>query len=282
MHELDIFQSMWAMELRRPDGFEWSIEEKFARIAAAGYRGICFDLGPQDLAFVDACRPLIEAHDLDVIFNAFPANDADYQTFVDFAQSLDGRVRFISIIGRVIPWSVAEVAEITRRWLTIGERGGITTYVEIHRNCMTNDLLFTLQLMEAVPELMMAADLSHALVNQEWYLPLPREGHEFISRLLSRSETFQGRVATREQVQVPVTFPQHQEWVELFGSWWREGFEKWRQRHATEPGARCVFLCELGPPPYGITGADGYELTDRWTDALIIKAMAERIWTETA
>jgi len=282
MHELDVFQSMWAMELRRPDGFEWSAEEKFARISAAGYRGVCFDLGPQDLAFVDECRPLIERYDLDVAFNAFPASDADYERFADFAGTLEGRVRFISIIGKVIPWSVADVAEITRRWLAIGERRGITTYVEIHRNCMTNDLLFTLQLMEAVPELMMTADLSHALVNQEWYLPLPPEAHEFISLFLARSETFQGRVATREQVQVPIDYPQHREWVALFQSWWREGFEKWRQRHAAEPDARCVFLCELGPPPYGITGPDGYELADRWADALTIKSMAENIWNETA
>ena len=67
-----------------------------------------------------------------------------------------------------------------------------------------------------------------------------------------------------------------------FQSWWREGFEKWRQRHAAEPDARCVFLCELGPPPYGITGPDGYELADRWADALTIKSMAENIWNETA
>lgn len=273
---------MWAMELRRPDGFEWSIEEKFERIAEAGYRGVCFDLGPQDLDFVDQCKAQIEAHDLDVIFNAFPASDADYRRFAEFAAGMSERVRFISIIGKVVPWDVKECAEVVRRWLRIGEETGITTYLEIHRNCMTNDLLFTLQLMDEVPELLMSADLSHALVNQEWYLPLPAEAHGFISRFLARSETFQGRVATREQVQVPVEFPQHREWVDLFASWWKEGFEGWRQRHAHEPDARCVFLCELGPPPYGITGADGFELSDRWSDALILKAMAEELWEQTA
>ena len=280
MHQLDVFQSMWAMEQRRPDGFEWTEAEKFERIAAAGFRGVCFDLGHQDVGFVRRCLPLIERHDLDIIFNAFPRGREDFGELAAFARELAPRVRFISIIGKVVPWSVQECAAITREWLAIAERVGIPTYVEIHRNCMTNDLLFTLQLMDAVPELRMTADLSHALVNQEWYLPLPPEAPALISRFLARSESFQGRVASREQVQVALDFPQHQPWVRLFEDWWREGFRSWRVRHATEGDARCVFLCELGPPPYAITGRDGYELSDRWHEAMVLKGSAERLWRE--
>ena len=52
----------------------------------------------------------------------------------------------------------------------------------------------------------------------------------------------------------------------------------WRARSA--PDATCVFLCELGPPPYAITGADGLELSDRWQEALTLKRWAEEIWAE--
>ncbi len=38
MPKLDIFQSMWAMEYKRPDGFELSLEEKIQKISAAGFR----------------------------------------------------------------------------------------------------------------------------------------------------------------------------------------------------------------------------------------------------
>lgn len=43
MQTLKIYQSLWAMELRRPDGFEHSDEERFEKTAAAGFVGVCLD-----------------------------------------------------------------------------------------------------------------------------------------------------------------------------------------------------------------------------------------------
>ena len=45
MPSLDVYQSLWAMELRRPDGVERSHEEAFEMTAAAGYAGMALDLG---------------------------------------------------------------------------------------------------------------------------------------------------------------------------------------------------------------------------------------------
>jgi hypothetical protein len=39
-----------------------------------------------------------------------------------------------------------------------------------------------------------------------------------------------------------------------------------------------TFLCELGPPPYAITGPDGAELSDRWQDSLVMKDMVTALW----
>lgn len=39
-----------------------------------------------------------------------------------------------------------------------------------------------------------------------------------------------------------------------------------------------IFLTELGPPEYAITGPDGFELSDRWEEALKIKGWVEEIW----
>ena len=43
-----------------------------------------------------------------------------------------------------------------------------------------------------------------------------------------------------------------------------------------------TFLCELGPPPYAITGPDGAELSDRWQDALRMKDMIRALWQRIA
>jgi hypothetical protein len=43
-----------------------------------------------------------------------------------------------------------------------------------------------------------------------------------------------------------------------------------------------TFLCELGPPPYAITGLDGAELSDRWQDALRMKEMISALWQRIA
>ena len=39
-----------------------------------------------------------------------------------------------------------------------------------------------------------------------------------------------------------------------------------------------TILCELGPPPYVITGPDGAELSDRWEDAIVTKDIIRALW----
>ena len=99
-----------------------------------------------------------------------------------------------------------------------------------------------------------------------------------ISRILQRSDSFQGRVASRQQVQLQLDFPQHQKWVELFKGWWREGLQDWRRRSEGE----CIFLCELGPPEYAMTDANGVEMSHRWEEALPIRRWILEMCTELA
>jgi hypothetical protein len=281
MAKLDVFQSMWAMEYKRPDGFELSLEEKIQKISAAGFKGVSFDIGYHTLEIISQAMPLLQQHQLDLVYNAFVKSSEHYAEIIEFVSKQPVKPRFIAIVGQVEPWDVDKIASITKEWMAIGDKAGITSLVEIHRNCMTNDLLFTLQLMDKVPELLMVADLSHTLVNQEYYLPLHELANQRISKFLTRAEAFHGRVASREQVQVPFLFPQNKPWFELFQNWWSEGFNNWINRHGKESEDACVFLCELGPPVYAITGADGEELSDRWEEALVMKETVEVLWQQT-
>jgi hypothetical protein len=62
-------------------------------------------------------------------------------------------------------------------------------------------------------------------------------------------------------------------------AWWEKGFRHWRghSERRLEYGA-LNFLCELGPHEYAMTGPDGYELSDRWNEALILKNHVRCIW----
>jgi hypothetical protein len=86
----------------------------------------------------------------------------------------------------------------------------------------------------------------------------------------------QGSISSREQVQVPLGFPQHEYWETQYADWWKQGFQYWRARN--DKNAVMNFLCEFGPPPYVITGKDGYELSERWQEGLVIKDRVKEIW----
>lgn len=276
MLRLEIFQSLWAMELRRPDGVERSPEEAFRMVAEAGYAGMGIDVGvsPGDLERARALQPLFSHHGLGCLVNAFPRSIEELRPVLHMARELDAR--FVNVVGQVKPLQVEGMIPVIRAWIAMAAVEGVPILFETHRNCITNDLFSTLQLLDAIPELALCADLSHYLVDREFWYPVAEADHALIDRVLRRSRAFQGRVASREQIQVQITFPQHQKWFDLFAGWWEAGFRHWRAKAG--PGDVLNFCCELGPKEYAITGPDGYELSDRWEEALIIRKRVEDIW----
>ena len=270
--KLEVFQSIWAMERRRPDGAEWSLEEQVAMVAAAGYDGMdIYSFAPEKSR---AAKKLLDAAGLACTCCAFPKSVEAFQDDIDIALELGAR--HLNIIVQMYPMKVAEGVAILETMLEMGEKSGMPILVETHRDCITTDMLYTLQLMEAIPHMMMCADLSHFVVGREFTWPVPTRDEHWIQQVLDRSFAFQGRVSSREQVQVQLDYPQHQGWVGKYRQWWEDGIRKWRHRESAD--ATLNFLVELGPPPYGITGRDGYELSDRWEEALVIKGWIHEIW----
>jgi len=276
MQRLEVFQSLWAMELRRPDGFERPVAENFQMVADAGYAGMAIDLGVMNNDEALATRPYFERHGLGCLINAFPKTIEDLRPVLQMSKQFD--TRYVNIIGQVMPIKVEDMIPVIRAWIDMAGEEEVPILFETHRNCITNDLFATLQLIDAIPEMELCADLSHYLVDREFWYPISEEDDALVQRILQRSEAFQGRVANREQVQVQISFPQHQKWFDQFAAWWTDGLRSWRERAGDDAVAN--FLCELGPPEYAITGADGYELSDRWEEALIIKERVEGIWDE--
>ncbi len=272
---LTTYQSLWAMQPHGIDGVSLSLDAICEKVAAAGYHGLAIDLGASDVSVAHAVRPHMEANGLTPLIVAFPKSVPSLRETLVMAK--DFGAPFVDVIGQVFPLSVGGAIPVVRRWIEMSEEVGMPIQFETHRNCITNDLFFTLQLLDAVPEMRLCADLSHYVVDREFWYPIAPENQALIRRCLDRSDSFQGRVASRQQIQLQIGFPQHQKWVRVFEDWWRQGFESWCARNPT--GAP-LFLCELGPPEYAITGADGRELSDRWEEALAIRRTAMRIWDE--
>jgi len=277
MQKLEIFQSLWAMELRQPGKPECAMEENYAMAAEAGYQGLCIDPAVHEIEDCLKLKPLYREYGLKCMVNAFPSTLDDLPPLLALANQLDASL--VNVIGQVMPLRVEEGETVIRQWMADAEKAAMPVLFETHRDCTLNDLYYTLQLIEAVPEMRLCADLSHYVVDREMRLPLSARDRDYMHRILERSDCFQGRIANREQIQVQIDFPQHQQWVEQFRSWWREGIHMWRERSAEN--ATLVFLCELGPPPYAMTDASQAELSDRWQEALTIRSWVEQIWAET-
>jgi hypothetical protein len=253
MQRLEIYQSLWAMELRRPDGYEWPLERKFEMCAEAGYDGLAIDLVQTDIQETLSWRRHYEKYRLGCLINAF-----------------------VNVVGLVMPLRVEEAAEVVRAWLKMATEEKVEIHFETHRNCITNDLFFTLLLMEAVPEMRLCGDLSHYMIDREFRYPLSDGDQKLIERILERCDAYQGRVSSREQIQIPLHFPQSRKWLDLYLDWWERGFRLWRNCNGED--AVLNFQCELGPPEYAITDANGAELSDRWQEALQMRSLVQDIW----
>ena len=273
---LHVYTSLWAMQPHDQSGVKLPYAEIVDMVKAAGYHGMALDLGAADISVVEEVEPLMARAGLTPLLVAFPKTVPELRDVLKRARDIGAP--FVDVIGQVTPLTVEGMIPIIRSWIEMSEQEAMPIQFETHRNCITNDLYATLTLLDAVPEMRLCADLSHYVVDREFWYPLSERDMGLISRILQRSDSFQGRIASRQQIQLQIGFPQHRKWVELFRGWWREGFASWQARN---PSGDCVFLCELGPPEYAMTGPDGRELSNRWEEALTIKGWVEETWAQT-
>ncbi len=276
MQKFLVYQAWWAMERRRPDCQEWSDEEKLEMIGEAGFDGICHGFS----GINDESRKIVDflkANDMSWQPVVFPKALDDLAPLLEAVEEI-GAADHVNIQADVKPYSVNQCVPYLEAWRRAADAYSLPVYFETHRDRMTTDLFFTLQLLDCFPDLKLVGDLSHYVVGREFAWPISDENHALMRRIIENCWAFHGRVASREQVQIQISFPHHREWLKLFLGWWEYGFADWRKRagrHAT-----LTFTCELGPKEYAITGADGYELSDRWEEAKLMKDLVRERWAK--
>jgi sugar phosphate isomerase/epimerase len=276
MQELLFFQSLWAMERRHTDGHERSLEENIEMIAEAGFDGISAHYTKR--SDVVGLNEAIRGRGLKIEGVCFPRSVEDLRLPLELAAEFP--VTHINLQPDVRLRRVDDCLPLLDGWMRLAQDAGIPVFIETHRDRMTTDLYFTLDLLDRRPDLPLLADLSHFLVAREFAFPVTKEDDASIRRILANAHAFHGRVASREQVQIEISFPHHRPWVDLFLGWWEYGFRAWRARASED--AKLVFTCELGPKPYAITGRDGNDTTDRWAESLLLRKMVNGLWNATA
>jgi hypothetical protein len=271
-----VLQSLWAMERRRPDGQEWSLDRKLGMIRDAGFDGAGVRFF--DDAYAREVTGFLRANGLAWQAQCYPRTVEDLVPILERVRTLGAD--HVNLQPDVRPYRLEECYPYIEGWQRLAADAGIPVHVETHRDRMTTDLMKTLHLVDRFPDLRLTADLSHYLVGREFAWPISDENHALIHRILDQAWGIHGRVASREQVQVQISFPHHKDWLDLFMGWWDYAIRSWRRR--APPDATLTFLCELGPREYAMTGADGYELSDRWAEALMLKDMVQALWARIA
>jgi len=276
MQKLLFFQSLWAMERRHTDGKERSLEENVAMIVEAGYDGVSTDWRNRDRSRRIAA--LLKPHGMIAEGQCFPKTVDELKPVLEIATETG--LHHLDIQPDVRPRRLQDCIPLLEGWRRLAEEVDFPVYIETHRDRMTTDLLFVLDLLDCFPDLKLLADLSHFLVGREFATPVSADNHAQIHRVLDNAWAFHGRVASREQVQIEIAFPHHRVWVDLFLDWWEYGFRSWRRRAG--PDETLAFVCELGPQPYAITGRDGNDTTDRWAEALTMRDLVRERWAKIA
>ena len=275
MQKLVVLQSLWAMERRHMDGVERSLEQNVEMIVDADFDGVSMSISNAGAA--RRVATLLKPYGKLTEAQCFPMTVDDLSPALELCTEIG--VHHLDIQADVRPRRIADCVPLLEGWRRLAEQVNFPVYLETHRDRMTTDLYFTLDLLDCFPDLKLLGDLSHFMVGREFATPISDENQAHMRRIIDSCWAFHGRVASREQVQIEISFPHHKVWLDIFLNWWEYGFRSWRRR--AKPDDSLAFVCELGPRPYAITGPDGNDTTDRWHESLQLKAQVEALWNKT-
>ena len=194
------------MEERVPGKPEPPAQVHLERIAAAGFDGACLDPNISEIADCLKLKPVFEDLDLKCMINAFPHDIGSLEPLLEMAADLNATQ--VNIIGGVMPLTPGGAVPVIERWLSQACRFPFPVLLETHRNGTLNDLFYTLEVLALIPQLRLCSDLSHFVVDRELQLPINRSDSNHFSQIIERSDSFQGRISSNQQIQIALHFPQ--------------------------------------------------------------------------
>ncbi len=271
---LRVQHSLWSLGKLPMNGErEWTLDEKFARVRAAGFEAVeCWLSDENEQEHADA----LKRHDLRLVLGHRPFQVAEIEKTLDRAVRLGADFVFAQPADAFTP--LEEVAQLVRAGLEMARARHLPFFVEAHRNNFTETLPQTIALLDAVPELRITGDFSHFVVVGEFYGWKDERAVDRMAPVLSRVSHLHGRISNGEQVQVDVGDGKDHPAARFFVEIWASAMRHWLQDAG--PGDVFPFASELGPPRYAITLPDGREFSDRWEQSLVMKRLAEEAWAK--
>jgi hypothetical protein len=271
---LEIQQAMWSMSGYGDNRREWSLEEKFERIAAAGFTGIFSRL--PDAGEESIWRKLMEEYKFSFGLESFPTAPGELRELLERASDFD-----VLYVNAQVPDSFTVGRQAIDRLQALMEeaaRFDQPFFIETHRGKVTQDLLRTAEYVETLPDMRLTIDFSHYVLAGEMYDF--EQAEPYFDQLLARTSSIHGRITNAQQIQIDIGPSGEHPMTDPFIRWWRKGMSYWLEQAG--PGDVLPFVCEIGhhymvTPDY-TPSYSWEEHFDRWEQSQVFKRLAERAW----
>ncbi len=277
--KLWIAMNVWGLEKIPAGGTEWSLDEKLKRLREAGGFDVIdrYTLAePKSMAAVEELDQLAKKYG----FKVGMATSIDRLEQLDIAIALAKKAATPYVDVMTGPYTMPE-ADAVRLIRAISDRftaEKIALAFQTHRGLVTQDLLRTGEYAGAVPDLRFDLDLSHYFVAGEIGEDLSASTLAAFDPILERAVMIDGRVSNGEQVQIDIGPTGDNPHARRFAALWKRTMVSWLKQ--AKPGDVLPFRVELGPPGYAILDLQGREISDRWAQTLVLRALAERTFNE--
>jgi hypothetical protein len=129
-------------------------------------------------------------------------------------------VEFINCIGGPDAWPIATSIGFYARAMALGEEYGMNLSFETHRASSLFSPWATLEIIQALPEILVTCDLSHWCVVAERLID---EEHEALAAVAGRAHHIQSRVGYEQGPQVPdPSAPEYRYALDAHHRWWAQ------------------------------------------------------------
>lgn len=271
-----LVQNLWGLRAYPSAVEEWPDARKVAEIKAAGFDAFDVWVGGAVEADLARWQELGRAHGIGIGVEFGPERVDDADAAIAAAKRLGSPYLDAHVASYFTP--EPEALALVRGLVERCRAADMPLVVQTHRGRVTQDLLRTVALARAIPELRFDLDFSHYLVAGELTGALPPPAEAALATLMERATMLDGRVSNGEQVQVDLLNPAYREPLDRVAALWKRVMVGWLR--GARRGDVFPFRVELGPPGYAILGSDGREISDRWAQQRALRDLAARLWNE--